>query len=85
MKLLQYIRYKEEYAYFEKMFFAVMKDLGPFTLMFAGFISVFTLIQFILSSKAEEAEDTYPGMNSFLRMLIQTLRISVGDLKINDY
>jgi hypothetical protein len=63
IKLLQYIRYKEEYAYFVQMFFAVMKDLGPFILMFTGFIIIFSLIQFILSSQAEQADDTYPGVN----------------------
>ena len=85
IKLLQYIRYKEEFAYFVKIFFAVMRDLGPFILMFSGFISIFSLIQYILSSQAEEAEDTYPGVNSFLRMLIHTLRVSVGDLKNIEY
>jgi hypothetical protein len=85
IKLLQYIRYKEEYAYFVQMFFAVMKDLGPFILMFTGFIIIFSLIQFILSSQAEQADDTYPGLNSFVRMLIHTLRVSVGDLKNIEY
>ena len=85
MQLLQYVRYKVEFAYFVQMFFAVMKDLGPFLLIFTGFLSVFSLIQFILSSKTEEADDTYPGVSSFVRMLIQTLRVSVGDLKIDEY
>ena len=67
------------------MFFAVNKDLGPFLLIFTGFITVFSLIQFILSSQTEEADDTYPGVNLFTRMLIQTLRVSVGDLKLDEY
>ena len=67
------------------MFFAVMKDLGPFILMFTGFIGIFSLFQFILSSQAEQADDTYPGLNSFVRMLIHTLRVSVGDLKNIEY
>ena len=67
------------------MFFAVMKDLGPFIIMFTGFIFIFSLIQFVLSSQVEEAEETYPGVSSFLRMLIQTLRVSVGDLKNIEY
>ena len=85
IKLLQYIRYKVEYSYFVQMFFAVMKDLVPFIFMFTGFVGIFSLIQFILSSKAEDADDTYPGVNSFLKMLIQTLRVSVGDLKNIEY
>ena len=62
-----------------------MQDLGPFILIFTGFISIFSLIQYILSNKAEEADQTYPGVNSFVRMLIQTLRVSVGDLKNIEY
>jgi hypothetical protein len=85
IKLLQYIRFKEEFAYFVQMFFAVMKDLGPFIIMFTGFIFIFSVIKFVLSCQAEEAEDTYPGVISFMRMLIQTLRVSVGDLKNIEY
>ena len=85
IKLLQYIRFKVEFAYFVQMFFAVMKDLGPFIIMFSGFIFIFSLFQFVFSSQAEEADDTYPGINSFLIMLIQTLRVSVGDLKNIEY
>ena len=70
IKLLQYIRYKEEYAYFVQMFFAVINDLGPFILMFTGFVSVFSLIQYILSSQGEDAEEFYPGIHPFLSMLI---------------
>jgi hypothetical protein len=45
------------------MLFAVMKDLGPFILIFSGFIGIFSLIQYILSSRAEDADETYPGVN----------------------
>jgi hypothetical protein len=52
------------------MFFAVMGDLIPFILIFTGFITVFSLIQFILSSQTEDSDDTYPGVNLFARMMI---------------
>ena len=70
IKLLQYIRYKVEYAYFVQMFFAVMKDLGPFILMFTVFVGIFSLIQYIFSSQGENAEEFYPGIHPFLGMLI---------------
>ena len=70
IKLLQYIRYKVEYAYFVQMFFAVMKDLVPFILMFTGFVGIFSLIQYILSCQSEDAEEIYPGIQPFLGMLI---------------
>jgi hypothetical protein len=47
-----------------------MNDLGPFILMFTGFVSVFSLIQYILSSQGEDAEEFYPGIHPFLSMLI---------------
>jgi hypothetical protein len=50
------------------MFFAAMKNLGPF--IFKGFLSIFSLFQYILSIETEDAENTYPGVNSFIRMLI---------------
>ena len=43
IKLLSYIRFKEEYSYFVQMFFAVLIKLGPFLLIFAIFIFVFTI------------------------------------------
>ena len=62
-----------------------MEHLGPFILMFSGFVSIFSLIQYILSSQAEDADNVYAGLNPFLSMLIQTLRVSVGDLKNIEY
>jgi hypothetical protein len=49
--------------------------------MFTSFICIFSLIQYILSGEAEDADKVYPWMHPLLRMFIQTIRISVGDLK----
>jgi hypothetical protein len=38
-----------------------------------------------LSSQPEDADKVYSGVHPFLRMLIQTLRVSVGDLKNIEY
>lgn len=48
LKVLQFIRYKEEFGFFVLMFFSVIKELLPFLFMFALFIVVFTLFQIIL-------------------------------------
>ena len=31
---------------------------------------MFSLLQYILSNQVEEGEDTYPGLNPFMRMLL---------------
>jgi hypothetical protein len=62
-----------------------MIELIPFLSMFLSFIIVFLLIQYILSNEVEEGDETYPGVDSISRMFLQTVRISVGDLKNIDY
>ena len=84
LKLLQYIRYKEEYSYFVQMFFAVLIELGPFLYMFVIFIVVFTLFQVILSAKVSD-ESEYPGLHPYFRKMIQTFRVSIGDLQVTNY
>ena len=60
------------------MFFAVLNELGPFLLVFVIFIFIFAIFQIILGSKADPGD--YPGLHSNLRMLIQTFRLSIGDV-----
>jgi hypothetical protein len=43
IKLISYIRYKEEYSFFVQMFFAVLEKLLPFLMIFAILIIVFTI------------------------------------------
>ena len=54
IKLLSYIRFKEEYSYFVQIFFAVFMKLGPFLLIFVIFIFVFTIFQIILGLKVAD-------------------------------
>ncbi len=84
LKLLQYIRYKEEYSYFVQMFFAVLIELGPFLYIFVIFIVVFTLFQIILGAKVSD-ESEYPGLHPYFRKMIQTFRVSIGDLQVTNY
>ena len=67
------------------MFFAVIIELGPFLFMYAILIFFFSLFQIILSADVSEGDSDYPGVHPFFRMLIQTLRISVGDIKVSTY
>jgi len=80
IKLLSYIRFKEEYSYFVQMFFEVLVKLGPFLLIFAIFIFVFTIYQIILGLKVADDGSDYPGLHPYFRKLIQTFRVSIGDL-----
>ena len=61
------------------MFFAVLIELGPFSLMFILFIVVFTIFSIIFEAKVADTGD-YPGVHPYLRKLIQTFRVSIGDL-----
>jgi len=67
------------------MFFAVIIELGPFSFMLVLFVIVFAMFQIILSSKVADEGSEYPGMHPYLRMVIQTFRISTGELKTSDY
>ena len=80
IKLLSYIRFKEEYSYFVQMFFAVLDKLGPFLLIFVVFIFVFTIYQIILGLKVSDDGSDYPGLHPYFRKFIQTFRVSIGDL-----
>jgi len=80
IKLLSYIRFKEEYSYFVQMFFEVLVKLLPFLSIFAILIIVFTIYQIILGLKVSDDGADYPGLHPYFRKLIQTFRVSIGDL-----
>ena len=65
------------------MFFSVIIDLRSFLLMFFSFVSIFTMIQYILSGQADDKD--YPGVHPFVSMFIQTTRMSVGDIQAINY
>ena len=53
--------------------------------MFAIFIFVFSIFQIILGLNVADNGSEYPGLHPYIRKLIQTFRVSIGDLKVNDY
>ncbi len=54
-------------------------------LIFIIYIFVFTLLQITLGLKVSDDGSDYPGLHPYFRKLIQTFRVSIGDLQINDY
>jgi len=83
-KLLQYIKYREEFSFFEQMFIQVIKELIPFFMAFIMFIFIFGICLVLMQVDVDRQED-YTGINLFLRLILQTLRISCGDIHIYDY
>ena len=81
-KILQYIRYKEEYSFFVQMFTSVIIELIPLMMAFVMFTIVFSLISIVMQVNVDEGEDNddYRGVVLFMKSLIQTFRISVGDI-----
>ena len=84
-KGLQYIRYKESYSFFVQMFTQVLIQLMPFFSVFVVFTLIFTFILIIMGGDSSDVEDDYKKVPKFLRIVIQTFRISIGDIKVNDY
>ena len=56
----------------------VFLDSIPFFTVFFMYILLFTIINIIL--EADFAEDDYPDLPRFTRVLLQTFRNSIGDI-----
>ena len=65
------------------MFIKIIGQLIPFLLMFMASTFIFTLIIVIMEADVDDAD--YPDIVKFLRIIIQTFRISVGDIQVFDY
>ena len=57
----------------------------PFFSVFVVFTLIFTFILIIMGGDSSDVEDDYKKVPKFLRIVIQTFRISIGDIKVNDY
>lgn len=67
-KILQYIRFREEFSFFVQMFFSTIRELIPFFIAFLLFMVVFSLFFFLMQCDAEGQDNDYPGMTIFLRL-----------------
>ena len=63
----------------------VLQDLKPFITMFIIFVFVFSLILVIMEADGNTQGGDYLDMSPFSRILMQSFRISIGDVQINQY
>jgi len=63
----------------------VLQDLKPFITMFIIFVFVFSLILVIMEADGNTEGGDYLDMSPFSRILMQSFRISIGDVQINQY
>jgi hypothetical protein len=66
------------------MFIQVIGELIPFFMAFIMFIFIFGICLVLMQVDVENQDD-YTGINIFARLIIQTFRISCGDIRIYDY
>lgn len=85
LKLMQLIRYDENFCYLVEMLLQVSKDIFPFLIVFFTFCAVFILITYIL--EGGYSFDAYPCMKPFplIVNMLQTFRNSIGDLAEPEY
>lgn len=67
-KILQYIRFREEYSFFVQMLFQTIRELIPFFLSFLLFLVIFGLFYFIMQCDTDDWGTDYPGMTKLLRL-----------------
>ena len=58
----------------------VLQDLKPFITIFFIFVFVFSLILIIMEADGNADGGDYLDMSPFLRILMQSFRISIGDV-----
>jgi hypothetical protein len=83
--MLQYIRFDERYCFLVDMLTQVLQDLRPFFTIFLIFVFVFSLIIIIMEADGNTEGGDYLDMSPFTRILMQSFRISIGDVQINQY
>lgn len=62
-----------------------MIDLIPFFFSFIMFTFAFSLVVIIMEADSDSVDDDYKNIPRFVRVIIQTFRISIGDISVNKY
>ena len=62
-----------------------MIELIPFFLAFIMFTFAFSLVVIIMEADSDSVDDDYKNIPRFVRVIIQTFRISIGDISVNKY
>ena len=78
LKLLQLIKYKEEYCFLVQMITQVFKDLSAFMTIFMLNVYIFAMVYFVMGVKFESPE--YKDMLTTFSGFIQVFRNSIGDI-----
>ena len=82
-RILQFIRYNDEYSYLVQMLTQVFSDVIPFLTVFLLYIILFSLVTLIMG--ADFGEDDYSNLPGFVRVIISIFRTSIGDIQAYDY
>jgi hypothetical protein len=82
LKIMEYIRYNEKYSSLVQMIIEVSTELLPFISIFIMYVFLFTMISIIM--EADYKDEDYKNLPEFIRIFIQTLRNSLGDISAMD-
>jgi len=83
-KVIQYIQFLESYMFVVKMFIQVLSDLMSFITLLIVLLVFFSVLLLIMGADVSDAD--YPNFdkNDFVRMGLQILRNSLGDIDVMD-
>ena len=83
VKLMQFLRYKEEFGFLIQMILTVFVDLFPFLTIFMVLVFFFSLVMVITDADFEQ--DDYSMVDRFISLFLQVFRNSVGDIAAVKY
>lgn len=83
IKLMQFLRYKEEFGFLIQMILTVFIDIGPFLVIFMVGVFFQSLVMVIID--ADFKGDDYPLVDRFVFLFLQVFRNSVGDIATPEY
>ena len=78
IKLMQFLRYNENFGFLIQMILQVFVDLMPFITIFMVTVFFFSTVAVIMDSNFDKGD--YPKVNKFLVIFLQNLRTSLGDI-----
>jgi len=78
IKLMQFLRYNENFGFLIQMILTVFIDLFPFLTIFVVLVFFFSLVMVITDADFER--DDYSKVDRFICLFLQVFRNSVGDI-----
>lgn len=83
VKLMQFLRYNEDFSFLIQMILTVFVDLFPFMTVFFVLVFFFSLVMVI--ADADFDNDDYDMVDRFIQIFLQVFRNSVGDIAATKY